>query len=879
MHSIETKCSFLTPLSLTLSTMQFGDNEALFDALHVDTCNVTLKSGRKYAPHPLRYNTMPAVEDSVVLYVNPTNGSDKNPGTSSEPFKTIYTAVLNMRLKRHLIGGNPKGIIYLQPGRYYPAKPISLTADDSNLAIVGSGVDNTFISGAKEYKFDWKTYEYQMASLVKDVSIVDDTLIDVSVPGSSSGRARFVKIMINASDCRRACNADHSCFAYTWFDDYSGNYSNMCYFRTDGLWAPMKRTGAISGKKLNISVADLSGQNPTPFTTLFLNGRRAVRARYPNGNPETMGLHTFPTGYMDSAEKWVFHTTSLEAEEVHISAPIIDRNFYASYDIGIGGPVHMFDPPKSYWGVKNPIGGVPGLANAFQVPTGLVYRPDEEFALRSWQNPKTGVVHAFHGLHWGNWQFKIDDRHETNRTITWSEGGWQEARGCPYGQEWFVDNIFEELDAPGEWFYDETDQKLYLYPNGTNGLPDSGFGTVLQRLLNIRGTIDNPVYNITVANITFTQTEPTFFERYTVPSGGDWSIHRGGTVFVEGIDGFTMQQCLFDSPGGNGLFLSNYVRNAVIEANEFRYTGDSAIAALGSTELIDATSGNQPRGTRIINNLMHENGIYGKQSAAFFQSLTCQTVFDGNILFNGPRDGLNYNDNLGGGNELKNNLAFNFVRETADCGPFNFFDRVPYITKVYNEEPKLGPALSKISYNFIITNYHSIYPLDHDDGSSYWEDTNNFLVYGGYKNHIGHSKVTRGNIYVRPDAYHYNNREVFFGTWPYCAIDLDSVIGKSGWGEVWANNTCIINHPNVYNFTTCTCDPDKDITGLVPVTFNNHFYVPNTTLNIRCGKDDLTLAQYQDMERESGSKEHDFADGVDIIKEWGFKLFGLNYNY
>ena len=126
------------------------------------------------------------------------------------------------------------------------------------------------------------------------------------------------------------------------------------------------------------------------------------------------------------------------------------------------------------------------------------------------------------------------------------------------------------------------------------------------------------------------------------------------------------------------------------DTNEFRYTGDSAIAALGSTEMIDGTSGNQPREMKILNNLelMHEIGIYGKQSAAYFQSLTCQTEFDGNILFNGPRNGLNHNDNFGGGNVLKNNLAFNFVRETADCGPFNFFDRVPYITRLYDTELK-----------------------------------------------------------------------------------------------------------------------------------------------------------------------------------------------
>ena len=838
----------------------------MYDALQLSSCNVSVNSGKRYSPGPLRYNTV-LDEDSLVVYVDPNTGDDGNAGTRSLPVKTINTAVQLMRLMRARAGDDVNGIIYLNPGYYYLSKPINLTPDDSNLAIMGSGVDSTFISGAKKYSFDWEMHTYKAATLLKDVSIVNDT---IGQPQSNTSRARFVSRMANASDCQKACDKDSSCFAYTWFDNSTGNYSESCYFRTDGLWVPTKVTGTVSGRKLNIFVADLSGQNPIPFSTLFLNGRRAIRARYPDGNPETMGLHTSLTGYMSSAEKWLPPLQKPAAEEVHIESPQTPRSEFPAFYTGIGGPVEEFYPPKSYWGVKSPTGG--GGRSTYAVPSGLVYSSDEEFASRSWKNCTTGVVHAFHGFHWGNWQFKIDNRSEEDRTITWSYGGFQEARGHDVGQEWFIDNIFEELDAPGEWFYDEMEQKVYLFPNDTNDLPSSGSGTFLQRLLEIRGSLGNPVYNVTVANITFTQTEPTFLERYEVPSGGDWSIHRGGAVFVEGADGFTMQQCLFDSPGGNALFLSNYVRNAIIEANEFKYSGDSAIAAVGSTELIDGTNGNQPRGTKIVNNMMREIGVYGKQTSAFFQSLTCQTEFDGNILFNGPRDGLNFDDNFGGGNVLANNLAFNMVRETQDCGPFNFFDRVPYITKVYDgTTPSLMPAMSYIHHNFVISSYHSIWPLDHDDGSCYWIDTNNFLVYGGYKNNLGHSKTTINNTYIYPDAVHYNTEE-FFIPWPYCATDVYVTMDKSSWGEVWANNKCVIGNPNIYDFTSC--NPEIDDRDLVPLTYRNEFYAPNKDIYIQCGDKKLSLEEYQAMGFDVGSVVFDVIDTSTIIA-WGTELFDL----
>ena len=69
------------------------------------------------------------------------------------------------------------------------------------------------------------------------------------------------------------------------------------------------------------------------------------------------------------------------------------------------------------------------------------------------------------------------------------------------------------------------------------------------------------------------------------------------------------------------------------------------------------------------------------KSSAFFQAITALTTIEGNIFFNGPRAGINFNDGFGGGNVIRNNLLFNFCRETSDHGPFNSWDRQPYLTK------------------------------------------------------------------------------------------------------------------------------------------------------------------------------------------------------
>ena len=41
--------------------------------------------------------------------------------------------------------------------------------------------------------------------------------------------------------------------------------------------------------------------------------------------------------------------------------------------------------------------------------------------------------------------------------------------------------------------------------------------------------------------------------------------------------------------------------------------------------------------------------------------------------------GFNFNDGLGGGDEVHDNLIFNSCRETSDHGPINSWDRQPYV--------------------------------------------------------------------------------------------------------------------------------------------------------------------------------------------------------
>merc|ERR1711988_308792 len=142
------------------------------------------------------------------------------------------------------------------------------------------------------------------------------------------------------------------------------------------------------------------------------------------------------------------------------------------------------------------------------------------------------------------------------------------------------------------------------------------------------------------------------------------------------------------------------------------------MATWGETQQYDATGGEQPRFTTVVGNFVHELGIYEKQSSAWGQAKACLSTLEGNIFFNMPRAAINFNDGLGGGNIVRNNVIFNTCRESGDHGPINTWDRMPFMTNLrFGNVSSFSPLPTEVSGNFIFANYGGSQGIDNDDGS------------------------------------------------------------------------------------------------------------------------------------------------------------------
>lgn len=432
--------------------------------------------------------------------------------------------------------------------------------------------------------------------------------------------------------------------------------------------------------------------------------------------------------------------------------------------------------------------------------------------IKKWKDPKGGFIHALHGREWGDMHYVITGKKDDKLAY---EGGFQNNRPSEMHNKYrFVENIFEELDAPREWFLDTKRNILYYYPAQGDKINDATFEVaLLSNLVELRGTSNKRLTNVTIKNIHFIETTRTFMGEYEKLMRSDWSIFRGAALFMENTEDCLIDSCEFTNLGGNALFLSKYNRNVTVKSNHIHHIGASAICVVGDTsavrsgsmeygkfvpyEKLDQVPGpknaNYPRQCTIEDNLIHDIGQVEKQVAGIEVQIAAQMNIRHNTIYRVPRAAINVGDGAFGGHVIEYNDAFETVLETSDHGAFNSWGRDRFWHPDYNKMCELTtqhPELVLLDalYTTIIRNNrfrcdHG-WDIDLDDGSSNYHIYNNLCLHGGIKLREGFYRTVENNILINnslhPHVWFKNcedviQRNIFM--LPYFPISLQS------WGK------------------------------------------------------------------------------------------------
>jgi hypothetical protein len=509
---------------------------------------------------------------------------------------------------------------------------------------------------------------------------------------------------------------------------------------------PGEKVTISGGKKLNCNWYPYQGgiwqcelpearEGKLNFTQLFVNGKRQIRARYPNYDP------TDPknfSGYTRAAGPLADDLPSPHAE------PEDEMTFSSG------------------------------------APRGVSFDPDT-FSKKRWKKPDEAIIHIYQAMYWGNLQWQIKDIDWDDHILWFGHGGQQ------MGAKWhddpcrvdkssffFIENVFEELDAPGEWYFDQEMGILYYLPPDDVDLDTAVVEIpILQRLVEFVGNQDNPVQHITLQGFRFAHTRSTFLETYEVPSLSDWSIHRGGTVYLQGAHHCTIKDCFFDAVGGNAVFMNEHNRGNLVTGCKFTESGDSAICFVGSLERTVGTQRNFPYECSAVNNLIHNCGVFGKQIAGVYISRAKRITAGHNEIYHMPRAGICIGDGTWGGHIIEYNSIHETCLETGDHGPFNAWGRdkywclgqshLPYTTHRSHDAGLVKiDAMESVILRHNFFKETSGWGLDLDDGASNYEIYNNLCVGVSMKLREGAHRTIYNNIWVNganSPCFHVGNED------------------------------------------------------------------------------------------------------------------------
>ncbi|KAH9251527.1 hypothetical protein BASA81_010558 [Batrachochytrium salamandrivorans] len=508
-----------------------------------------------------------------------------------------------------------------------------------------------------------------------------------------------------------------------------------------------------SGKIVQATLTAQQTAQLDNLSQLFINGKPAIRARFPNVAKftdfqySTVKAKSWGKGVATKivASKTINRDMTPPGVKYMPKSTPFNRFSMGFADTSSKNPV-LFSPPASYF--LDPTHMAQGGCK-HTLPTSITFK-SKTFP-NVWKKPTLARFHALHWYGWGLWSFSV--KAQTSTMVSFSGGGWQEARGdCGKGGNlWFVDNALELLDSPNEFFLDLVAKQLYYYP--ATDLDNPLLSKTVQvelgkRLISLVAV--NQATQVSFSNVQFRGGYETTMMPFEVPSGGDWSLHRSAALFVNASTQVLVEDCQFQYNAGNALFIHGNSTNVQVTRNEFFGIGSSCVLVGGDPGyftpdpwVIKAF----PQSITIKGNVMSNFGLSVKQSSGVFISLASQVSVVGNTIYNGPRAGITINDQFAGGHLVQQNLVFEQTQETSDNGPFIVWHRQMF--QGGNEK-----LFDVVENNFFlgtagVGSDGGGKGINVDDGAFRVKSRNNVVVWGFHKIKGAEVEVV-GNVFVNP---------------------------------------------------------------------------------------------------------------------------------
>lgn len=345
-----------------------------------------------------------------------------------------------------------------------------------------------------------------------------------------------------------------------------------------------------------------------------------------------------------------------------------------------------FDPSDPLYG---------GWAFVEKVRSNTEFECEADVFERTWSKPTQGAIFT---VPWRCWASDIipiaavDREAKTIRTTRQAcEPDPRLAAGKHYatiptpliaGNRFYVQNLIEELDQPGEWCFDADDGTVYFWPP-SEALADGDVTIpVTDRLIELVGAQEEPIRGITIRGLGFTQTKSMFPPRYLDFNGPN---SRGFTLYLDNSAECTIEENAFKMVGGDAIRLEHGSTHNEIRRNTITDAGAMGIVFNNTDfggfefperwniDLLRPLVPDRPwaRGNEVTDNVVTRCGTIDKMSAGIkIHGLNCvDNVIAHNLVHHVPLAAIWITMSFG-----RNIVEFNHLHHTclemSDVGAF-----------------------------------------------------------------------------------------------------------------------------------------------------------------------------------------------------------------
>jgi len=206
-------------------------------------------------------------------------------------------------------------------------------------------------------------------------------------------------------------------------------------------------------------------------------------------------------------------------------------------------------------------------------PTSFKYKEGE---FKRWKNLNDVEVVFYHS--WNETRFIVSELNEDERTVKFLDPkarhviGWEGAGGP---NRYYIDNVFEGLQQPGDWYLDKNTGDLYYWAIDDIGKLEI-IAPVLKELVRFEGGLkEQHVQYINISGITFCDTDWTLPENGYPDCGDVGDIVHPSAITWDNVRYCSLVDCCIKNVGTYGLEITGY-GNMIIN-NEICYTGSGGV--------------------------------------------------------------------------------------------------------------------------------------------------------------------------------------------------------------------------------------------------------------------------------------------------------------